>query len=126
MSERSNLAPVQLWLAFEARDWDGAAALLHDDFVAEWPVSNERFAGRERFIGVNRAYPGDWHIAIDRVVAEGNAVVTQVHVDIGDERSHAISFFDMRDGLIVKVVDWWPEPYDPPAWRKGWAERLRP
>jgi hypothetical protein len=125
MSDSDKLAPVQLWRAFEARDWNAAAALLHDDFVAEWPVSNERFVGREAFIGVNRAYPGDWHITIERVVADGNVVVTQVRVDIEPDSYYALSFFDLKDGLIAKAVDWWPEPYDPPDWRKGWAEPIR-
>jgi hypothetical protein len=121
VADRVQLAPVRLWHAFEARDWDGAAGLLHDDFVAEWPVSYERFVGRDAFIEVNRAYPGDGHITIERVIAQGDTVVTQVRVDIGDESSYALSFFDLKDGLIVKVVDWWPEPYDPPEWRKNWA-----
>jgi predicted SnoaL-like aldol condensation-catalyzing enzyme len=119
-----DLAPVRFWLAFEARDWEGAAALLHDEFVAEWPLSNERFVGRDSFIEVNRAYPGDWHITILRVVAEGDSVVTHVRVVIGDEVDQAISFFDLKDGLILKEVDWWPLPYEPPAWRKGWAEQI--
>lgn len=126
MSDEKLPVPVQLWLAFEARDWDSAAALLHDDFVAEWPVSNERFVGRDKFIGMNRAYPGDWHITVERVVAQGDVVVTQVRVDIGSDNSYALSFFDLKDGLIVREVDWWPEPYDPPAWRKAWAEPLKP
>jgi hypothetical protein len=117
--------PVQLWLAFEARDWEGAAALLHDDFVAEWPVSNERFVGRDNFIGMNRAYPGNWHITIERVVTQGDVVVTQVRVDLGAASSYALSFFDLKDGLIVKAVEWWPESYDPPDWRIAWAEPMR-
>jgi predicted SnoaL-like aldol condensation-catalyzing enzyme len=125
MTNTESLAPVRLWRAFEARDWETAAALLHDDFVGEWPVSNERFVGRDAFIRLNREYPGDWHITIDRVVAQGDCVVTQVHVDVGDARAYALSFFDLKDGLIVKLVDWWPEPYDPPEWRKGWAEPIR-
>jgi SnoaL-like domain len=125
MTDVEELAPVRLWHAFEARDWEGAAALLDDDFVAEWPVSNERFTGRDTFIGVNRAYPGDWQITVERVVAQGDTVVTQVRVDLDGESSYALSFFDLKKGLIVKAVDWWPEPYDPPEWRKGWAEPIR-
>jgi predicted SnoaL-like aldol condensation-catalyzing enzyme len=118
-----DLAPVRLWVAFEARDWEGAAALLHDEFGADWPLSSERFVGRERFIEVNRTYPGDWHIIL-RVVADGDSVVTHVRVVIGDDVDQAISFFDLKNGLIVKEVDWWPLPYDPPTWRYGKAEAI--
>jgi hypothetical protein len=108
-----NLVPVKLWLAFEARDWQAASALLHDDFVDEWPRTNERFIGRDRFIEVNRTYPGDWHITVERSVAAGDSVVTQTRVVIGKEVHYAISFFDLKDGLIVKEVDWWMIPDDP-------------
>jgi len=26
-----------------------------------------------------------------------------------------ISFFDLRDGRIARITDWWPDSYEPPA-----------
>jgi len=107
-----------LWLAFEARDWATASSLLHDDFVGEWPLTGERFTGRDPFIELNRNYPGDWHITVIRSVAQGDTVVTHTEVALDDVVHVALSFFDLKDGLIVKEVDWWPVPYDPPEWRR--------
>ncbi len=118
MAVDESLVPVQLWLAFEAREWTRAAALLHDEFVGEWPLTNERFEGRDAFIEINRIYPGDWHITVERAVAQDETVVTQTRIVTGDVVDIAISFFDLNDGLIVKEVDWWATPYEPPSWRK--------
>jgi hypothetical protein len=109
----------------EARDWERAAALLHDDFVAEWPLSREVIRGRERFIARNQAYPGEWHITVLQVVDGGDHVATEVRVEIGNAIEYALSFFELRNGLIAREVGWWPEGfYDAPLWRAGWTERL--
>jgi SnoaL-like domain len=121
MSEQRDLIPVKLWHALEARDWEGAAALLHEACVADWPTTNERFVGRDAFIAVNRAYPGDWHLSIERFVAEGDTVVTQVRAVTGDVVDVAISFFEVENDLIMRITDWWVMLYDAPAWRTGWS-----
>ncbi len=36
---------------------------------------------------------------------------------IADERC-AVMFFKFADGLIIRVTDFWPEPYEPPPGRK--------
>jgi ketosteroid isomerase-like protein len=61
MSEQKNRATVeQLWQLFDARDFEAAGALLHDDFVCEWPQSRERIRGRENYVAINQNYPGTW------------------------------------------------------------------
>jgi hypothetical protein len=34
-----------------------------------------------------------------------------------------MAFFEIADGLIVRVTDFWPEPYEPPPGREHLAER---
>ncbi len=48
----------ELWSAIGNGDWDAAAALLHDDFVQEWPQSGERIVGRDNALAINRNFPG--------------------------------------------------------------------
>ncbi len=36
----------------------------------------------------------------------------------------AISFFTIRDDLVRKLVEYWPEPYEAPAWRSHWTEPI--
>ena len=44
-----------VWRALEARDWEAASGLLHEDFVQEWPQSGERIVGREGPLPVDMA-----------------------------------------------------------------------
>ena len=126
MSDADNIRAVQgLWELFQARRWDDAGELLHDDFVAKWPHSGERIRGRENFIAVNRNYPEGWAIQVLRIVASGEDVVSEVSVLHGGSTFYAASFFEMRDGKILRATEYWVEgdSEDPPQWRASWVER---
>jgi ketosteroid isomerase-like protein len=113
---------VQLWGNFDAFDFAAVAPLLHDDFVCEWPQTRERMRGRDDYIAVNENYPGRWRIKIQRIVASDDGVATQVRLEWDGKVDHAASFFEFRDGKIVKQVDWWPQPEPTPEWRARWVE----
>jgi ABC-type ATPase involved in cell division len=40
-----------------------------------------------------------------------------------DGRADAMAFFEFADGLITRVTDFWPEPYEPPTGREHLTER---
>lgn len=112
------------WAAADARDWEAFAELLAEDVVYTLPQTRERISGRERYVGFNREYPGDWHVQIERVIAETGQAVTWTRVTVGLEQMHAITFFTAdASGRIATVTDFWPEPYEPPAGREHLAER---
>lgn len=118
-----------LWTAFDVRDFERAASLLHPDFICDWPQSNERIRGVTNFIAVNKFYPGQWQIKVVRVVSSGAEVVTEVEVTLtppaGEARlDHAVSFFTLHDSKIAHVREYWPEPYPAPDWRAQWVEIL--
>ncbi len=64
----------KFWSAFDVFDFEAAGRLLHDDFVFELPQSKERVRGRANFV----AYPGQWRISIQGLVASGDEVVTEI------------------------------------------------
>ena len=123
MSEQENLQVVRnLWKAFDDLNFDAAGELLHQDYVGYWPQTGERIRGRENFVTVNKHYPGQWQVTILKLIATGDQVVSEVKLTHQDEIVYAISFFELRDGKILKETDYWPEPYDPPTWRLQWTE----
>lgn len=113
-----------LWAAFDRFAFAEAGELLHDDFVCEWPQSGERIRGRENFVALNASYPGRWRCTIERLVVEGEHIAADVALESDGVRARAVSFYEMRDGRIVREVDYWPEAYPAPAWRARWVERI--
>lgn len=115
----------RFWQTMQTNDFKAAAALLHEDFVLEWPQSGERIRGRENFVAVNEHYPahGRWEFTVHRLLVEGNQVVSDVSVTDGMVRARAITFFTVQDKLIVSQIEFWPDPFEAPDWRKDWVER---
>jgi ketosteroid isomerase-like protein len=115
----------RFWAAMHANDFEAAGALLHDEYVLDWPQSGERIRGRANFVAVNAHYPaaGRWHITLDRLLAEGDQAASQVTVTDGVLRARAITFSTVRDGLIVRQTEYWPDPFPAAAWRARWVER---
>ena len=114
------------WALAEARDWSAYGELLADDVIYEMPQTLERIEGKERYLRFNREYPGDWHISVQRVVADRQTAASWVVSRIGAEIEVGISFFDFDgDGRITKVTDFWPQPYEPPPGREHLVDRYR-
>lgn len=107
-------------------DFHAVGAVLADDFTLEWPQSNERIRGRERFASMNVEFPakGLWVFTVNRIVSDEVEAVTDVSVTDGSRSDRAISFFTVRDGKISRIVEYWPEAYAAPANRSHLVEPL--
>jgi ketosteroid isomerase-like protein len=108
----------------EARDWAAFTALLDPGVVYEMPQTRERITGRDEYVRFNREYPGDWHLDVRQLVCEERHAAAWVDARVGDERQDAcVWLFMNEDGRIVRVVDFWPEAYEPPPGREHLVER---
>lgn len=110
----------------QSNDFRSVGEFLHDDFVLEWPQSGERIRGRANFVAVNENYPtqGRWEFTIHRILAEDNEVVSDIEVTDGVIAGRAITFSTVQDGKIIRQVEFWPDPFEAPAWRASWVERM--
>ena len=115
------------WAAAEARDWQRFGSLLSDDVVYELPQTRERVTGKEAYVRFNAEYPGDWHVTVVRILADGKggASWTTFSGAAGDETG--LCFFEIdAAGAITHITDFWPEPYEPPPGREHLVTRDAP
>jgi ketosteroid isomerase-like protein len=114
------------WAAMQTNDFKRAGELLHDEYVLEWPQSGERIHGRANFVAVNENYPahGRWEFTIHRLLAEGDEVVSDVGVTDGVVQARVVTFSTVRDGRILRQTEFWPDPFEPAAWRAQWVEKM--
>lgn len=110
-----------------SNDFHSVGAVLADDYTLDWPQSNERIRGKERFATVNAEYPssGFWTFTVNRIIGSDSEVVSDVSVTDGVQSANAISFFTVVDGKIARQVEFWPEPYPAPGNRKHLVERIQ-
>ena len=117
----------EFWRLMASNDFRSVEAVLSPKFVMDWPQSNECIRGPRNFARMNAEYPttGRWTFVINRLVAQGDTVVTQVSISDGQQHAEPISFFTVEDGRIVHLLEYWPEPYPAPANRSHLVEPMR-
>ena len=118
---------LRFWETMGINDFEAASRWLSEDFELIWPQSGELIRGRANFAAINTHYPahGRWQFTINDLVTEGAKVVSDVSVTDGEMTARAITFSTVQDGKISIQVEFWPDPYDPPAWRAEWVELLK-
>lgn len=111
------------WKAVNNRDWKTFEKLVSENIVYVLPQSRERVQGRKAFREFNETYPGEWTLSVVRlVVNEEGLGATQISFYSGGEEQTGISFFDIGGGLITRITEYWPSPYQPPARNSNFVE----
>ncbi len=126
MSENAVELVERFWNLMMTNDFRSVGSVLSDDFVLDWPQSNERIRGRDNFASMNEEYPahGRWEFTVNRIVGNDFEAVTDASVTDGVQQARAISFFTVRDGKIVRMVEYWPDNFDAPNNRKHLVEKI--
>jgi len=129
MPNRSAVDTVrEFWRLMATNDFFAVAQALAPGFVLEWPQSNERIRGAENFARMNSEYPahGPWRFTVNRLVGGEGDAVSDVSVTDGVQSARALSFFTVENGLVTRLVEFWPEPYAALANRAHLVEPIEP
>lgn len=112
----------RFWEAMGTNDFAHASTLLAPDFELFMPQSGEHLTSAADYAAFNTAYPatGLWRFDIRSLVGEGAEVVSDVAVTDGTLSARAITFHTVEAGLIRRQVEYWPDPYPAPKWRRQW------
>ncbi|WP_343981939.1 nuclear transport factor 2 family protein [Kribbella koreensis] len=122
-TEQSRAIVRRYFDTMAARDWDAFGAVLAEDVVYELPQTAERIVGRERLVRFNREYPGDWRLSVSRLIVDGESAAGSMNFTVGEEEMVGLVYLELARGLIVRVTDFWPEPYEAPAGREHLTEQ---
>jgi limonene-1,2-epoxide hydrolase len=115
-----------LWHRFQDHNWTGAAELIAENAVIDWPATKERLAGRDNIIALNREYPEGWSIKVMRIIAEDDQVAAEVevpHTELGLFR--VAGFYKVRDDEIIHGTEYWTTvgADEPDSDRARWVQR---
>jgi ketosteroid isomerase-like protein len=98
--------------------------LFRDDAVMEWPQSGERIRGAENRRGIYSSFPQLPTISPRRMISRGDLVVVEALLDYGGPRYQTVFIFEFTDGKIAKETAYWAQPFEAPAWRSQWVEKM--
>lgn len=116
----------EFWRLMMTNDFRSVGSALSDDFVLDYPQSNERIRGRDNFARMNEEYPAHsrWQFIVNRIVGDDMEAVSDVSVTDGVQKARVISFFSIEHGKIARMVEFWPDNYPAPDNRKHLVEKL--
>lgn len=107
------------WRSVLEQDRTALPDFFWENARVNWHNTNECFTVPE-FIRANCDYPGTWEGKVERIIEQGDLIITVTHV-YNRERTisfHAVSFLHIRDGKIQEVDEYWGDDGAPPAWRQ--------
>ena len=110
------------WQAVLRKDAAAIRESFHPQARIYWHNSDECFTV-EDFIRANCQYPGDWAGRVKRIERLDGLVVTvtQVWAQGGDPSLHAVSFFELSQGKILRLDEYWGDDGPAPQWRRALA-----
>jgi ketosteroid isomerase-like protein len=112
----------RVWVG-ETHDFDVMDEVFADDAVVEYPQSGERFRGRANIRAVEEDYPALPKVTIRRQLVVGDLAVVESDLDYQGKPYQEVSIFEFRGGKIVRLTQYFPEPFEAPESRARWVER---
>jgi hypothetical protein len=101
-----------------------------DDFVQEWPQSGERLT-KEAGMRMAEAYEEQTgtspKFTYKRMLGGENLFVVEGTIDYGDGVPVSyVGVGELRDGKVAKMTEYFANPFEAPAWRADYVERMEP
>ena len=103
-----------------------ASDIYADDAVLEWPQGGERIRGKANIIGFRSAYPTRQEFHVHRITGCHDLWVNEYTIRYDDRPVSAVGIMEFRDAKVVRERIYFGEPWEPPAWRAQWVERIEP
>jgi hypothetical protein len=97
----------------------------HEDFIVEFPQSGERL-DRDGLRKLQEHFPGGTpEIRLRRLTGGGDLWVSESVIHYADGKVfHGVDIIEFRDGKVCKETRYYGEPFEAPAWRAQWAQRI--
>jgi hypothetical protein len=101
-----------------------------DDFVEEWPQSGERLTKAaslkmaEHYPEMSGTTPS---FTYKRMLGGGDVFVLEGTIDYGDGIPVSwVGLGEIRDGKVARMTEYFANPFEAPAWRADFVERMEP
>lgn len=128
--------PMEMAAKFEevlkAGDFGAMTGLIQeyatDDFVEEWPQSGERLT-KAASMRMAESYPEmsgtNPTFKYGRMLGSGDLFVVEGTIDYGDGVPVSyVGVGEVRDGKVAKMTEYFANPFEAPAWRAAFVEKM--
>jgi len=108
------------WSCISQAKFEDLLPLFHEDAAIYLPNTREVFERPVQYVAFNQAYPGRWTASVERMLfSEDSAIsITQVSNEDQSCSFFVTSLFELRQGKIQRMEEYWGENGSPPEWRR--------
>ncbi len=125
MDEVTARALIQEHFDWASKDEVRASQIYAEDAVLEFPQSGQRIRGRANIIAFRSAYPADVTFEMHRTIGRQDLWVNEYTIRYDGQSPHKVAgIMEFRNGQVVRERLYITEPWEPPAWRARWVERM--
>ena len=113
------------WNASASGDANTEHDIYADDAICDYPQSGERILGRSNLQALRTHHPGKPSgFTVKRVLGSGDLWITEYTIDYQGRSAYTVSIMEFRDGKVVHETQYYADPFEAPAWRSQWVQRM--
>ena len=114
----------QHWAASDANDFETEHRIYHEDAVLEYPQSGERTRGRHNILNQRASQPNKKRFTVRRIIGGGDLWVSEFILMYDGKPSYTVSIMEFRGDKVTRETQYFADPFEAPAFRAQWAERM--
>src|SRR5271170_2877744 len=112
------------WAASDTNDFETEHRIYHEDAVLEYPQSRERTRGRRNIKNQRAGQPSKKRFAVRRIIGGGDLWITELLLTYDGKPSCTVSIMEFRDDKVARETQYFADPFEAPAGRGQWGERM--
>jgi hypothetical protein len=113
------------WQASASGDFNAEHDIYADDAICDYPQSGERILGRSNLQALRSHHPGKPSgFTVKRILGNGDLRITEYTITYQGRPAYTVSIMEFRDGKVVHETQYFADPFEPPAWRSQWVQRI--
>ena len=113
------------WRASAAGEATAEHDIYEDDAVCDYPQSGERILGRVNLQALRSHHPGrPSGFQVHRIIGQGDLWITEYTILYQGKPVYTVSIMEFRESKVVHETQYFAEPFEAPAWRSQWVERI--
>jgi SnoaL-like domain len=113
------------WRASAAGDLEAEHSIYAEDAICDYPQSGERILGRSNLQALRGHHPGKpAGFKVKRILGKAEVWVTEYTITYQERTAFTVSIMEFHDGKVVHETQYFADPFEAPAWRSQWVQRM--
>jgi hypothetical protein len=113
------------WRASATGDVNAEHDIYADNAICDYPQSGERILGRSNLQALRSHHPGKPSgFKVKRILGQGDLWITEYTINYQERSAYTVSIMEFRYGKVVHETQYFADPFEAPAWRSQWVQKI--